>query len=58
METMHDGGRWYDLKRYGIEIAHNREGEADDVILKDDPRRAIQLPQDVISAGLQANPRK
>ncbi|HBG41860.1 MAG TPA: hypothetical protein DDW85_10705 [Porphyromonadaceae bacterium] len=58
METMHDGGRWYDLKRYGIEIAHNREGEADDVLLKDDPRRAIQLPQDVISAGLQANPRK
>jgi hypothetical protein len=24
---------------------------------EDDPRRAIQLPQDVITAGLPANPR-
>ena len=29
-----------------------------DSMTVDDPRRAIQLPQDVISAGLQANPRK
>lgn len=57
IECMHDGSRWYDIKRYGIEIAHNREGIADDVLLKDDPRRAVQLPQDVINAGLEANPR-
>lgn len=57
LETMHDGGRWYDIKRYGIEISHNREGLEPDVLLKNDPRRAMQLPQDVISAGLQANPR-
>ncbi len=57
IETMHDGGRWYDIKRYGIEFAHNRDGLDDDVLLKDDPRRAIQLPQDVIEAGMAANPR-
>ena len=58
IETLHEGLRWYDIKRYGIEIAHNRDGLEDDVLLKDDPRRAIQIPQDVISAGLSANPRK
>ena len=57
IECMHDGERWYDIKRYGIEFSHNREGLEPDILLKTDPRRAIQLPQDVISAGLQANPR-
>lgn len=57
IETLHEGLRWYDIKRYGIEIAHNRDGLEDDVLLKDDPRRAIQIPQDVINAGLTANPR-
>jgi hypothetical protein len=58
VETIHDGLRWSDIKRYGIEIAHNRDGQADDILLKDDPRRAVQLPQDVIEAGLAANPRR
>lgn len=57
VETVHEGLRWLDIKRYGIEIEHNRDGEASDILTKDDPRRAIQLPQDVISAGLEANPR-
>lgn len=57
IETMHDGSRWYDIKRYGIEISHNRDGLEDDILLKEDPRRAVQIPQDVISAGLAANPR-
>lgn len=57
IETIHDGGRWYDIKRYGIEISHNRDEMPDDVLLNDDPRRAVQLPRDVINAGLTANPR-
>jgi len=57
IETVHEGLRWEDIKRYGIEIAHNREGLDDDVLTVDDPRRAFQIPQDVISAGLEANPR-
>jgi hypothetical protein len=57
IETVHEGLRWQDIKRYGIEIAHNRESTTDDILNVDDPRRAIQLPQDVISAGLPANPR-
>lgn len=57
IETIHDGLRFQDIKRYGIEISHNREGLENDVLTLDDPRRAIQLPQDVIDAGLEANPR-
>ena len=57
IEKMHEGDRWYDVKRYGIEFAHNRDGQEDDILLKEDPRRAIQIPQDVIQAGLAANPR-
>ena len=57
LETLYEGLRWQDIKRYGIEIAHNREGMADDILKVDDPRRAIQLPADVIDAGLEANPR-
>jgi hypothetical protein len=57
------GLRWWDVKRYGIEIwrrtmnANGTPGRLDDVLLKDDPRRAIQLPMQVIDAGLEANPR-
>ena len=70
------GLRWFDIKRYGIEIwrrtmepdpkaASDRPAlrpstvkkGPDDVLKVDDPRRAIQLPQEVISAGMEPNPR-
>lgn len=57
LSGLQEGLRWYDLKRYGIEFSHNRAGNAPIVLKKDDPRRAIQLPQDVINAGMQPNPR-
>jgi hypothetical protein len=56
-ETMQDGLRWMDIKRWGIEIAHNRDGQSPIKLLKDDPRRAFQLPNDVIDAGLTPNER-
>lgn len=57
IETIHDGLRWFDIKRYGIEVTHNRYGKTDDILKTDDLRRAIQIPSSVISAGLPANPR-
>lgn len=50
IETIHEGLRWYDIKRYGIEISHNREGLSSDILTQNDLRRAFQLPQDVINA--------
>lgn len=62
--TLHEGLRWYDVKRYGIEIYRrviDRDGvtvtETKDVLKKDDPRRAMQLPLSVIKAGITPNPR-
>lgn len=57
LETCYEGLRWCDIKRYGIEVAHNREGLSPDILKHNDLRLAIQLPYDVISAGLTANPR-
>ncbi len=63
IETVHDGLRWFDLKRYGIEIKHYLGNETSMPIEKflkwDDDRRAIQLPQEVIvsNSGIDPNPR-
>jgi hypothetical protein len=57
------GMRWFDVKRYGIEITRRKLGttlevlETYDRLTKDDERRALQLPKDVITAGLTPNPR-
>lgn len=62
-ENLLEGMRWWDVKRYGIKIYRrtmNSSAEPDkvtDSLDVNDPRRAIQLPQTVLAAGLQANPR-
>lgn len=58
LETLHDGLRWFDIKRYGIEITHKRGTEAVRTLVWNDDRRAIQIPQDVRMAGMEANPRE
>ena len=58
LERIFEGHRWFDLKRYGIDLKHNIGRDAREIILPyDDLRRAIQIPWDVIGAGLEANPR-
>ena len=62
-ETLHEGKRWFDIKRWGIEIprrtidAAGNPVEFTDWLTVDDKRRAIQIPQDVVSAGYEPNPR-
>ena len=60
--TLHEGLRWQDIKRYGIVvyrrfITNTGRINITDELKTDDPRRAIQLPDDVISAGMKPNPR-
>ena len=57
IETLHDGLRWQDIKRYGIEIEHVQGKDPARKLVWNDDRRAIQLPQEVIVAGMTANPR-
>lgn len=58
LETIHQGLRWLDIKRYGISFSHNLDGEDALIFKAGDLRGAIQLPTDVIDAGLPANPRE
>ena len=61
IETIHTGLRWFDVKRYGIEITRvdvsdgSKVTVTSNVLKKDDKRRALQLPADVITAGLAPN---
>lgn len=53
----YQGIRFQDLKRYGIEYCHFLDGEDPIIFKAGDLRGAIQLPDDVLEAGLPANPR-
>ncbi len=61
--TIHEGLRLQDVKRYGITLYRRQVNElarvtaVTDSMKVGDPRLAIQLPQDVISAGVTPNPR-
>ena len=63
IECMPLGLRWFDIKRYGIEIirrtmtASGIPDKVTDRLGKDDPRRAMQLSPKVISSGVIPNPR-
>lgn len=62
--TLHEGYRMQDIKRYGITIYRRTMNSAynitkvSDTMAPGDPRLAIQLPQDVMTAGLNGNPRQ
>jgi len=57
LETIFDGMRWLDIKRYGIEITHKIGPNTVKTLTWDDSRRALQIPQEVIAAGLDGNTR-
>ncbi|MBQ7421160.1 MAG: RagB/SusD family nutrient uptake outer membrane protein [Prevotella sp.] len=62
IETMFEGLRWFDIKRYGITVHHAYRGPLEDEIHHDylrwnDPRRVLQIPNNVIQAGYPSNDR-
>lgn len=51
-ETAFEGLRFFDLKRWGIPYTHEVGHDGEKFTLTwDDPRRAIEIPADVIAAG-------
>lgn len=58
IETIHTGMRLFDLKRFGIEYSHKygKDGEILTMTMMD-PRKAIQIPTEVLAAGLEPNKR-
>ncbi len=57
IETVHTGMRWFDIKRYGLSFSHKIGKSGSDYLQFMDPRYAIQIPSEVISAGFTVNPR-
>ena len=62
IETMFEGLRWFDIKRYGIKVHHAYRDPKEDEVHHDylewnDPRRVLQIPQNVIDAGYPRNNR-
>lgn len=55
IETIHQGLRWFDIKRYGIEVRHKQGLDAEKILAWDDIRRAIEIPATVIEAGMTPN---
>jgi hypothetical protein len=60
IETMFEGLRWYDIKRYGITVYHYYRGANEDDIHIDsltysDSRRVLQVPNNVMEAGYPSN---
>lgn len=57
IETVHTGMRWFDIKRYGLSIPRKIGPYGRDTLRVLDPRYAIQVPYDVLAAGLEPTPR-
>ena len=62
IETMFEGLRWFDIKRYGILVRHVYRGPTDaaptaDELKWNDKRRVIQIPNNVINAGYPSTDR-
>jgi hypothetical protein len=57
-EFIHEGLRWFDIKRFELEVQHTTEDGSTITLKKDDPRKIIQIPQSAIDIGnLEPNPR-
>ena len=62
IETMFEGLRWFDIKRYGITVTHVYRAPTDynatcDVLEWNDARRVVQIPYNAIDAGYPSTDR-
>lgn len=57
-EMGQEGARWFDNKRFNMEIVHRMLIEGTEHILTSkDPRKAVQVPSSVLNYGIEPNPR-
>lgn len=57
IEQLHTGMRWFDIKRLGLEFDRKIGKDETDHLNVFDQRKAIQIPDEIQAAGIQANPR-
>lgn len=54
---IHEGLRWFDVLRLKLPVKHEFFNGGSDSLPPDDNRRLLQLPQEVVNAGMELNPR-
>jgi hypothetical protein len=54
---VHEGLRWFDILRLKLPVKHEFFTGGADSLPPNDKRRLLQLPQEVVKAGLEMNPR-
>ena len=57
IEMLHTGMRWFDIKRLGLEFDRKIGKEEVDHLGILDERKAVQIPAEIVAAGMQRNPR-
>ena len=57
-EFIHEGLRWFDIKRYEILLRHEFEDGSIETLSRNDDRKVLQIPQAAIDVGgLKPNPK-
>ena len=56
-DFIQEGIRWFDIKRFNIEVEHEIYNEPTNILTKDDNRRALQIPLQASTNGIEKNPR-
>lgn len=57
VEFLFEGHRWFDILRHRIAVIHRGTNGQVVLVGPNDPRRVLQLPQEVALSGLERNPR-
>ncbi|WP_343698107.1 RagB/SusD family nutrient uptake outer membrane protein [Flavobacterium sp.] len=56
-DFVHEGMRWFDVKRFNIVVNHETANKPVNTLVKDDNRRALQIPLHASNTGVELNPR-
>lgn len=56
-DFIHEGMRWFDVKRFNIVVNHEINDKPTNILVKDDNRRALQIPLHASGTGIELNPR-
>lgn len=57
VDFIHEGVRWFDIKRFNLEVKHAIYNSPTNILTKTDKRRALQIPLHASSNGVEKNPR-
>lgn len=56
-DFVHEGLRWFDVKRFNLVVNHATFGKPTNTLVKDDKRRSMQIPLSASNYGVEKNPR-